>query len=150
MMVHNGTRAGRRRVAVIAAVLVASVGIGTVGPAFAAESQEEHQYASDFGLGVGAVFVDLVYMPLKFVYATLGGLTGGLAYVLTAGRSDTATAIWRPSLGGTYVITPTMLRGDEPIHFSGQVDQAEEGRNGDRSSSGESVGDRGHHAGESY
>jgi len=137
-------------VAVIAAVLVATVGIGTVGPAFAAESQDEHQYASDFGMGVGAVFVDLVYMPVKFVYATLGGLTGGLAYILTVGRTDTATAIWRPSLGGTYVVTPSMLRGDEPIHFSGQVDEAEEGRRGDRSSREESVGDRGHHAGESY
>jgi hypothetical protein len=150
MTLHNGTRMGRGRIAVIAAVLVATVGISTVGSVVAAESEDEHQYASDFGLGVGAVFVDLVYMPLKFVYATLGGLTGGLAYVLTAGRSDTATAIWRPSLGGTYVITPAMLRGDEPIHFSGQVDQAEEGRNGDRSSSEESVGNRGHHTGESY
>jgi hypothetical protein len=149
MTLHNGSKAGRGRVAVIAAVLVVTVGIGTAGPAFAMESEDEHQYASDFGIGIGAVAIDLLYMPMKFVYATLGGITGGFAYVLTAGRTDTATAIWRPSLGGTYVITPAMLRGDEPIHFSGQVDQAEEGRRG-RSASEESVGESGHRPGESY
>jgi hypothetical protein len=148
MTLHIGSRAGR--MAVIAAVLVATVGIGTVAPGFAADSEDEHKYASDFGLGVGAVFVDLLYMPMKFVYATLGGLTGGLAYCLTVGRTDTATAIWRPSLGGTYVITPAMLRGDEPIHFSGQVDQADEGKKGYGSPSEESVGDHGHRSGESY
>src|SRR5437867_321613 len=69
MTLHNGSRVGHGRVAVIAAVLLATVGIGTVGSAFAAESEGEHEYASDFGMGVGAVFVDLLYMPIKFVYA---------------------------------------------------------------------------------
>ena len=150
MTLHNGSRVGRGRVMVIAAVLLATVGVGTVGSAFAAESEGEHEYAADFGMGVGAVFVDLLYMPMKFVYATLGGVTGSLAYCLTAGRTDTAQAIWRPSLGGTYVITPAMLRGDEPIHFSGQVDQTDEGKKGYGSPSDESVGDHGHRPGESY
>jgi hypothetical protein len=84
-----------------------------------AASAEPPQYANELGVGIGAVLIDFVYMPVKVVYATLGGLTGGFAFVLTGGRTDIATSIWRPSLGGTYVITPSMLRGDEPINFSG-------------------------------
>ena len=83
-------------------------------PAIGAE-----EYTNDFGMAAAAVFTNIFYMPVKFVYATLGGITGGFAYCLTGGRTDTANAIWRPSLGGTYVITPSMLRGQDPIYFSG-------------------------------
>jgi hypothetical protein len=122
---RNGWMDGGRRIArsaMIAAVL--ALVVASARPAHA------ETFASDFGVGVGAVFVDLVYMPVKVVYATLGGLTGGFAFVLTGGRMDTATAIWRPSLGGTYVITPSMLRGEEPIYFSGSADD-EGARDGD-------------------
>jgi len=115
------------RVAVVAAVVAAIICLGITGPA-RAEQHEDENFASSFGLGVGAVFVDLIYMPVKFVYATLGGITGSLAYCLTVGRTDTAMAIWRPSLGGTYVVTPAMLKGDEEIHFSGRAERAEDRR----------------------
>jgi hypothetical protein len=42
-----------------------------------------------------------------------------MAYLLTVGNLDTAESIWSPSLGGTYVVTPAMLRNEEPILFSG-------------------------------
>ena len=132
--------------AVVAALLAAAICMATVRPALAEEHDEN--FASEFGLGVGAVFVDLVYMPVKFVYATLGGLTGGLAYALTIGRTDVAMSIWRPSLGGTYVVTPRMLKGDEEIHFSGpdRRDAAESSREPRE----EPVSERPHQAGESY
>ncbi len=125
---------GRR--AVVVTVVAAMLSIGVARPAAAEE------YANDFGLGVGTVLVDLVYMPVKVVYATLGGLTGGLAFLLTGGRMDTASAIWRPSLGGTYVITPSMLRGDDPIYFSGSADDAEEAPRGERHTSEEPLDNR--------
>jgi hypothetical protein len=112
--VHGG-RPGRCLVAALALL----VALGTARPAAAAEG-----YTGEFGLGIGAAFIDLVYMPIKVVYATLGGITGGFAFLLTGGRMDIAQSIWRPSLGGTYVITPKMLRGDEPIYFSGGADEA--------------------------
>ena len=108
-------RAGR----VAATALARAAVLATARPAAAAE-----EYTSDFGLGVGTVLCDLVYMPVKVVYATLGGLTGGFAFVLTGGNFDIASAIWRPSLGGMYVITPSMLRGDDPIYFSGPSNDA--------------------------
>ncbi|HEY2388786.1 MAG TPA: hypothetical protein VGK30_17660 [Candidatus Binatia bacterium] len=132
--------------AVVVAILVATLCLGTARPGLA-EEQEEENFATGFGLGVGAVFVDLVYMPVKFVYATLGGLTGSLAYVLTAGRTETAMSIWRPSLGGTYVVTPRMLKGDEEIHFSGR---AEPDARGSSRMHEEPVSEHPHPPGESY
>ena len=80
---------------------------------------KEAAYGNDAGYGVLAVFANIFYMPAKVVYATVGGLTGSLAYLCTVGDFDTAQSIWSPSLGGTYVITPAMLHSDEPILFSG-------------------------------
>ena len=44
---------------------------------------------------------------------------GGGAYVATGGNRQTAETIWRSSLGGDYVVTPDMIAGKEPVHFSG-------------------------------
>ncbi|MBI3767919.1 MAG: hypothetical protein HY271_05405 [Deltaproteobacteria bacterium] len=127
------SRAGRLARQVVVA-LALTLTIGVARPALAVEA-----YANDFGIGVGTVFVDLVYMPVKVVYATLGGLTGGFAFLLTGGNLDVASAIWRPSLGGTYVVTPSMLRGDDQIYFSGSADDAETSRDERRE---EPLGDR--------
>jgi hypothetical protein len=77
-------------------------------------------YWGDAGWGVLAVVANVVYMPVKVVYAGLGTLTGSLAYVLTVGDTDTAQKVWSPSLGGNYVVTPAMLHGEEPLLFNGR------------------------------
>jgi hypothetical protein len=74
------------------------------------------------GYGAGALVVNLVYIPLKMVYAILGGIVGGGTYLVTAGNSQAANTVWRSSLGGDYVVTPQMLAGQEPINFSGPTD----------------------------
>jgi hypothetical protein len=75
---------------------------------------------STAGYGVLCVATNILYMPAKIVYAGLGSITGGLAWLLTAGDTDTAMSIWSPSVGGTYVVSPAMLRDEEPILFSGR------------------------------
>ena len=85
----------------------------------AGNEKKETNYWSDAGYGTLAVVANVLYMPVKVVYSTLGVITGSLAYVLTVGDSDTAERVWSPSVGGSYVVTPSMLRGDEPILFSG-------------------------------
>ncbi|HSD09501.1 MAG TPA: hypothetical protein VLF14_00825 [Candidatus Binatia bacterium] len=77
-------------------------------------------YGNQAGWGFAAVLANLLYIPAKLVYATLGGVTGGLGYLLTAGNGDVAEKILAPSVGGTYVLTPDMLRGEQPILFSGE------------------------------
>lgn len=98
-------------VVVVALCLLAQTGY--------AATDKEGSYWSDAGYGTLSVFANLLYMPVKFVYGGLGLITGSLAYVLTVGDSDTAQRVWSPSLGGTYVVTPSMLRGDDPLLFNG-------------------------------
>ena len=71
------------------------------------------------GYGVGTLAADVFYVPAKFLYALSGGVVGGGAYVLTGGNTQTANTIWRSSLGGDYVVTPDMIAGKQPVHFSG-------------------------------
>ena len=75
-------------------------------------------YLEDAGMGTATVLANVLYMPTKLVYATLGGLTGGFAYVLTGANYEIAERVWTPSLGGNYVLVPEQLRGNQPIYFS--------------------------------
>ncbi|MGH7916310.1 MAG: hypothetical protein ACREQE_02485 [Candidatus Binataceae bacterium] len=74
---------------------------------------------SDVGYGAGSALASLVYFPFKAAYAIIGGIVGGGAYLATVGNRRVADQIWRASMGGDYVITPSMLEGTEPLHFSG-------------------------------
>jgi hypothetical protein len=78
-----------------------------------------NDFGRDAGWGSLAALCNFLYMPAKLVYGAIGGVTGGLAYLVTVGNEDAAKGVWAPSLGGTYVLTPEMLRGVEPILFSG-------------------------------
>ncbi len=71
------------------------------------------------GIGAATLLANVGYIPAKTVYAILGGITGGAGYALTGGNQQTANSIWRSSLGGDYVLTPEMIRGEAPVHFSG-------------------------------
>src|SRR5262249_19001162 len=79
----GGVEGGRSVVAVV--VLVA--GFVVARPAQAG-------YLEDAGWGGLTVLSNVLYMPLKIVYATLGGVTGGLAYGLTLGDLNTAETVW--------------------------------------------------------
>lgn len=71
------------------------------------------------GWGAATMVADVVYVPIKLLYALLGGIVGGGAYALTAGNTQVADTIWRSALGGDYVLTPAMIQGNQPINFSG-------------------------------
>ena len=92
--------------AVLAATLVAA------RPAHA-------EWLEDAGWGSLTVLTNVIYMPAKITYSLLGGLTGGFAYALTGGDLKTAETVWVTTMGGTYVVTPRMLQGEDPIAFSG-------------------------------
>jgi len=87
---------------------------------------EDDDFLAKAGIGLGTALVNVLYIPAKFTYATVGTVIGGLAWVLTLGDTDTAMGVWEPTLGGSYVVTPSMLRGDEPIEFSGTTTSTEE------------------------
>ena len=80
-------------------------------------------FSDDVGMGTAAVLANVVYMPTKLVYATLGGVTGSFAYLLTGGNYNAAERVWTPSLGGNYVLSPEHLRGQQQIYFSGPLQE---------------------------
>ena len=88
-------------------------------PAMTVAAEGETSQSEEAGLGIGSGLLTLVYLPVKVVYAALGGIVGGFTYVLTGGDVDTAKSVWEPSFYGTYVITPSHLKGDEPVRFFG-------------------------------
>jgi hypothetical protein len=81
-------------------------------------------YLSEAGLGTASMFSSFIYGPIKLTYAILGGTIGGLSYLLSVGSLDVANRIWVPSLGGSYIITPEMLTGEQAIHFFGSTTKA--------------------------
>lgn len=100
----------------IACALVAAPLLGA-RPALSAEEG----FFEEAGIGLGTALVNVLYIPAKFTYATVGGLIGGFAWVLSLGDTDTAMGVWEPTMGGSYIVTPDMLRGKEPLEFSGKT-----------------------------
>jgi hypothetical protein len=113
----------------IAALAVALPAMAqSTSPGFAATSPGQSQVPQPpddsvnwkgVGVGAGTVAGNILYVPAKLVYGILGGITGAATYALTGGNTQTANTVWRSSLGGDYVLTPDMVSGKEPIHFSG-------------------------------
>jgi hypothetical protein len=88
----------------------------TAGPN---DQPAEQPVGEEAGYGVGAALASVFYIPAKVTYAGLGLLTGGLGYVLSGGRADVANNIIYPAVRGNYVVTPSHLKGTEPIYFVG-------------------------------
>ena len=94
---------------------------GMVAVLLALPAGARADFAQDAGMGTATVLANVVYVPTKVVYAALGGLTGGFAYLLTGGNYAAAEKVWTPSLGGNYVLNTNQVWGQEPIMFSGEV-----------------------------
>jgi hypothetical protein len=95
--------------------LAALILMSQPAPAAAAESTAENA-----GLGAASAICSLLYAPGKLVYATLGTVLGGLAWGLSGGDSDVLEAVLLPAVRGDYVVTPSHLRGVEPLEFVGR------------------------------
>lgn len=105
----HGFRAG---VALLAGLLLLGLAPAT---ALAQESAAESA-----GYGIGSALCSIVYGPVKLVYALGGTVVGGLAWLLSAGDSEVADAVITPAIRGDYVVTPSHLRGEEPLEFIGR------------------------------
>jgi hypothetical protein len=86
--------------------------------------QAAEPVGQEAGYGVGAALASVFYIPAKVTYAGLGLLTGGIGYVLSGGRADVANNIIYPAVRGNYVVTPSHLKGTEPIYFVGAAPDA--------------------------
>lgn len=103
----------------VAAALAFSATILIANPA---QADDVRRAKSDAGLGLATVVANVFYIPVKVGYAVVGGVTGGLAYAVTAGNKEVAERVWVSSVGGDYVLTGDMVAGQQKIHFSGTTD----------------------------
>ena len=85
--------------------------------------QQEGSSASEAGLGLAAFLATIPYGAAKICYALVGGLVGGMAWVVSGGDDETAQNIWTTSMYGTYTLSPAHLRGEKPIRFFGVADE---------------------------
>lgn len=90
----------------------------TTASAARADSGVRSDWAG-FGLGVAAVAINTVYVPVKICYAGFGGLFGAIALGVTGGNMKAADEIWGSMMGGDYVVTTDMLKGKEGLSFIG-------------------------------
>lgn len=109
---------------IIKGIALASLVTVMSGPVAAQTAAGNNQPAAEpvseeLGYGFGSALASVFYIPAKVTYAGLGLVTGGLGYVLTGGRADVANNIIYPAVRGHYVVTPSHLKGSEPIYFVG-------------------------------
>lgn len=71
------------------------------------------------GYGALAVAENVAYVPAKLGYCLMGVVVGTAMYGLTFGNKQAAKGIFQQAFGGDYILTPSMVAGDEPINFSG-------------------------------
>jgi hypothetical protein len=86
----------------------------------------EEGVIAEAGYGAGAAVASFFYIPAKVMYAGFGLLTGGVGYVLSGGNAGVANNIIYPAVRGNYLITPSNLKGTEPIYFVGAPPPAPE------------------------
>ncbi len=94
----------------VLAALPLSFGVGTA----VAGTQEPTTQSQVLAVGASCF-----YLPAKAFYAVFGAATAGLAYGFTMGDDELANQIWTASVEGSYIVTPAMIEGREPVRFKG-------------------------------
>lgn len=105
----------RRRLALLALIVFVAV-----SPGLARAQSTEPTWESG-GLGAAAALASLVYGPIKLTNAILGLVVGGFAYPLSGGDADVTMSVINTSVRGDYVVTPSHLRGEQPLEFWGRA-----------------------------
>ena len=90
------------------------------------QQPQKEGVGEEAGYGIGSALANVFYIPAKVTYAGLGLITGGLGWALSGGRADVANNIIYPAVRGNYVVTPSHLKGTEPIYFVGPAPESNE------------------------
>jgi len=82
------------------------------GMSWAEEVQQQppsKPLAMEFAKGVVTPMLSIVYFPIKFSVGAAGAILGGVSGWATGGNIRAAEGVWRPTVGGTYFITPQVI-----------------------------------------
>ena len=69
--------------------------------------------------GFGSVLGTVLYTPLKGLLCVVGGTASGFAFLSSGAEAARTMAV--ASCKGTWVITPDVLRGKEPLNVVAEV-----------------------------
>ncbi len=110
----------RRRRSLTRTLVALQLGIALLAAAPAAWArQEDESVAFEGVVGVGAAICTLIYSPFKVAYAIGGSVVSGLAWMWTLGDTSIAGPIFRSSVRGDYVVTPSHVAGQRELRFFG-------------------------------
>jgi hypothetical protein len=116
----DGNRQSRGDIVIRLNTMRVAVMVGALVLVLQASPVRAESSGSNAGWGSAAVISSLVYGPVKMAYSILGVVFGGFAWGLSGGDSEVMTAVISPAVRGDYVITPSHLRGEEPVEFVGR------------------------------
>ena len=101
---------------ILASLVVLSLVVQTA-PGWAAPASEDSTL-EQAGYGAGSVLGTLVYAPLKATFCVLGGIGAGFTAIASRAK---ASQVFGASCGGTWIITPDVVKGKESVNFVGQA-----------------------------
>ena len=97
-----------------AAVVLAGPAASWAQGAAPADGRQPGPTGRTVAAGIGAVVGTVVYAPFKaLVICPVGALAAGATYAVTGGEKDTADYLLRLGCTGTYLISPSMVQGQE-------------------------------------
>jgi hypothetical protein len=99
---------------IVALLLVVAALAGSSRPSWASSEST----AVEIGSSAGSAFGTMVYAPFKGGFCVLGGIASGFTAIVsppTAGKVAMATC------GGSWIVTPNIIRGREPLKFVGDT-----------------------------
>jgi hypothetical protein len=95
------------------------VGLLLAGQPVSVGAQTQQPRAEPTAQKVGRIAGTAIYTPLKAGLCLLGG--GASLFAFLSGGVAAMRAVQRESCTGTWVLTPGMMKGDEPINFLGEI-----------------------------
>ena len=98
----------------IVALFVVVTLVGSSAPGWS----DTKSAAVEIGSAAGSAFGTMIYAPIKASFCVLGGIGSGLTAIVspaTAGKVAVATC------GGSWTVTPDMMRGRESPKFVGDT-----------------------------
>ena len=96
-------------------LLVGFLMLVVLTPEVSLAQQVQQSTGGELGRSVAAPVLSVVYFPVKLCVGIAGALLGGISGWATGGNERAAEGIWRPTVGGSYFVTPAMLEGKEPF-----------------------------------
>lgn len=97
---------------------VALLFVATLAVSSAPSWASSESTAVEVGSAAGSALATIVYAPFKATFCFLGGIGSGFTAIAsppTAGKVAMATC------GGSWIVTPNIIRGREPLKFIGDT-----------------------------